>query len=119
MLIFGVMGFLLGAKIPLGPFVIGLSWPTCGRKASQRIDDDCRRHTVRSSLSHSLLFTILAVILLLWPIIGDWMRSEMHHGNDSITGWAFKNENRPIPFSKISRNQFPHLAGVEAAQLHR
>ena len=76
MLIFGVMGFLMEcAKIPLGPFVIGFVLaPLAEEKLRSGLMMTAGDFSPIFTRPLPLLFTILAVILLLWPIIGDWMR---------------------------------------------
>ena len=76
MLIFGVIGFLMEcAKIPLGPFVIGFVLaPLAEEKLRSGLMMTAGDFSPIFTRPLPLLFTILAVILLLWPIIGDLMR---------------------------------------------
>jgi putative tricarboxylic transport membrane protein len=76
MLIFGVMGFLMEcAKIPLGPFVIGFVLaPLAEEKLRSGLMMTAGDFSPIFTRPLPLFFTILAVILLLWPIVGDWMR---------------------------------------------
>lgn len=76
MLAFGVMGFLLEkARIPLGPFVIGFVLAPLGeeklRSGLMMTAGDFSPIVTRP---FPLLFTILAICLLVWPFISERRR---------------------------------------------
>jgi len=76
MLGFGVVGFLLEkARIPLGPFVIGFVLaPLAEEKLRSGLMMTAGDFTPIFTRPFPLAFTLIAVALLLWPIIGDWRR---------------------------------------------
>ena len=82
MLIFGILGFLMEcAKIPLGPFVIGFVLaPLAEEKLRSGLMMTAGDFSPIFTRPLPLIFTILAVLLLLWPIVGDWMRSRKAAG---------------------------------------
>ncbi len=76
MLVFGVLGFLMEkARIPLGPFVIGFVLAPLG-------EEKLRSGLMMTGGDYSpiltrpfpLLFTVMAVILLVWPLIAERRR---------------------------------------------
>ncbi|MCB1491069.1 MAG: tripartite tricarboxylate transporter permease [Rhodobiaceae bacterium] len=76
MLLFGGIGFLLErARIPLGPFVIGFVLaPLAEEKLRSGLMMTAGDISPIVTRPFPLAFTIMAVILLLWPLIGDWRR---------------------------------------------
>lgn len=76
MLGFGVIGFLLEkARIPLGPFVIGFVLaPLAEEKLRSGLMMTAGDFTPIFTRPFPLAFTLIAVALLLWPIVGDWRR---------------------------------------------
>jgi putative tricarboxylic transport membrane protein len=63
------------AKIPLGPFVIGFVLaPLAEEKLRSGLMMTAGDFSPIFTRPFPLFFTIMAVILLLWPIVGDWMR---------------------------------------------
>lgn len=77
MLVFGGIGFLLErARIPLGPFVIGFVLaPLAEQKLRSGLMMTAGDISPIFTRPFSLAFTIAAVVLLLWPIIGEWRRA--------------------------------------------
>ncbi|MDW4497214.1 tripartite tricarboxylate transporter permease [Sulfitobacter sp. D35] len=76
MLIFGVLGFLLEkAGIPLGPFVIGFVLAPLGeeklRSGLMMTNGDFSPIVTRPL---PLIFTLLAVLLLVWPLVSERRR---------------------------------------------
>ena len=76
MLGFGVLGFLLEkARFPLGPFVIGFVLaPLAEEKLRSGLMMTAGDFSPIFTRPFPLAFTLIAVALLLWPIIGDWRR---------------------------------------------
>ncbi len=76
MLLFGVLGFLLErAKIPLGPFVIGFVLaPLAEEKLRSGLMMTAGDISPIFTRPFPLFFTIMAVVLLVWPLINEWRR---------------------------------------------
>ena len=76
MLIFGVIGFLLErAKYPLGPFVIGFVLaPLMEEKLRSGLMMTAGSIEPIYTRPLPLLFLGVALILLVWPLIGEWRR---------------------------------------------
>ncbi|MSU88704.1 hypothetical protein GE300_03600 [Rhodobacteraceae bacterium 2CG4] len=76
MLMFGVIGFLLErAKIPLGPFVIGFVLaPLAEQKLRSGLMMTAGDISPIWTRPFPLAFTIIAILLLVWPIVSDWRR---------------------------------------------
>lgn len=85
MLAFGIVGFLLErARIPLGPFVIGFVLaPLAEQKLRSGLMMSGGDFSPLVTRPFSLLFLIAAVVLLVWPLIGEWRRRRLaatNHG---------------------------------------
>lgn len=78
MLAFGVIGFLLErAKIPLGPFVIGFVLaPLAEQKLRSGLMMTAGDISPIWTRPFPLAFTIIAILLLVWPIISDYRRKK-------------------------------------------
>jgi putative tricarboxylic transport membrane protein len=70
------MGFLMEcARIPLGPFVIGFVLaPLAEEKLRSGLMMTAGDFSPIFTRPLPLFFTILAIILLIWPIVGEWVR---------------------------------------------
>jgi len=77
MLAFGLVGFLLErAKIPLGPFVIGFVLaPLAEAKLRTGLMMTAGSITPIFTRPLSLLFLLIAVVMLIWPLYGEWRRN--------------------------------------------
>lgn len=76
MLIFGLIGFLLErAKVPLGPFVIGFVLaPLAEQKLRSGLMMTAGSITPIFTRPLPLVFLIVSIILLVWPLYGEWKR---------------------------------------------
>ena len=76
MLLFGGIGFLLErARIPLGPFVIGFVLaPLAEEKLRSGLMMTAGDITPIFTRPFPLLFTLIAVVLLVWPLVSDYRR---------------------------------------------
>lgn len=76
MLLFGVLGFLLeSARIPLGPFVIGFVLaPLAEEKLRSGLMMTAGDISPIVTRPFPLAFSIIALILLFWPLVRDWRR---------------------------------------------
>ena len=76
MLLFGVIGFLLErARIPLGPFVIGFVLaPLAEQKLRSGLMMTAGDISPIWTRPFPLAFTIIAILLLVWPIVSDYRR---------------------------------------------
>ena len=76
MLGFGLLGFLMErAKIPLGPFVIGFVLAPLGEeKLRSGLMMTAGDITPVFTRPFSLLFLVVALILLIWPFVSDYRR---------------------------------------------
>ncbi|MFN4170166.1 MAG: tripartite tricarboxylate transporter permease [Pseudorhodobacter sp.] len=76
MLAFGVVGFLLErAKIPLGPFVIGFVLaPLAEEKLRSGLMMSGGDYSPIVTRPFPLIFTLMAVLLLVWPLVSEWRR---------------------------------------------
>jgi putative tricarboxylic transport membrane protein len=77
MLAFGLVGFFLErAKIPLGPFVIGFVLaPLAEAKLRTGLMMTAGSITPMFTRPLSLLFLLIAVVMLIWPLYGEWRRN--------------------------------------------
>ena len=77
MLAFGLVGFFLErAKIPLGPFVIGFVLaPLAEAKLRTGLMMTAGSITPIFTRPLSLLFLLIAVVMLVWPLYGEWRRN--------------------------------------------
>jgi putative tricarboxylic transport membrane protein len=76
MLVFGVIGFLLErARYPLGPFVIGfILAPLMEAKLRTGLMMTAGSITPIFTRPVALTFLIIAIVLLVWPLVGEWRR---------------------------------------------
>lgn len=76
MLLFGALGFLLErARIPLGPFVIGFVLaPLAEEKLRSGLMMTAGDPSPILTRPLPLLFTVTALVLLAWPLVGEWRR---------------------------------------------
>jgi putative tricarboxylic transport membrane protein len=76
MLLFGVIGFLLErARIPLGPFVIGFVLaPLAEEKLRSGLMMTAGDISPVVTRPFPLAFTLTAILLLVWPLVGDYRR---------------------------------------------
>jgi putative tricarboxylic transport membrane protein len=76
MLIFGVIGFALErARYPLGPFVIGFVLaPLMEAKLRTGLMMTGGTITPMFTRPIALAFLIVAIVLLVWPLVGEWRR---------------------------------------------
>jgi putative tricarboxylic transport membrane protein len=76
MLIFGVIGFLLErARYPLGPFVIGFVLaPLMEEKLRSGLMMTAGSIEPVYTRPLPLLFLLIALLLVAWPLIGEWRR---------------------------------------------
>ena len=76
MLIFGVIGFALErARYPLGPFVIGFVLaPLMEAKLRTGLMMTGGTITPMFTRPIALAFLVVAIVLLVWPLVGEWRR---------------------------------------------
>ena len=76
MLVFGVIGFLLErARYPLGPFVIGFVLaPLMESKLRTGLMMTGGSIEPMFTRPLSLIFLLIAIVLLVWPLVSDWRR---------------------------------------------
>ncbi len=76
MLAFGIVGFgLERARVPLGPFVIGFVLaPLAEAKLRSGLMMTAGSLTPILTRPLSLTFLLIAVVLLVWPLYGEWRR---------------------------------------------
>ena len=75
---FGVLGFFLErAKVPLGPFVIGFVLaPLAESKLRTGLMMTAGSITPLFTRPLALSFLLIAVVLLVWPLYGEWRRKK-------------------------------------------
>jgi putative tricarboxylic transport membrane protein len=86
MLGFGLVGFMLErARMPLGPFVIGFVLAPLA-EAKLRSGLMMTAGSIEPIFTRPLpvLFLLIAVVLLIWPLYGDWKRSRAGKVDDTI-----------------------------------
>lgn len=83
--IFGVLGFGLEYfKIPLGPFVIGFVLTPIFEeqlRASLQMGDDGLWDIFTRPYPIALSFVVISLVMLLWPIVGQWRNRNRKSGN--------------------------------------
>jgi putative tricarboxylic transport membrane protein len=86
MLGFGVLGFALErARYPLGPFVIGFVLaPLLEEKLRSGLMMTAGSITPVFTRPLSLVFLLAAVVLLIWPLYGEWKRRTVAHVDDTV-----------------------------------
>lgn len=87
MLVFGLIGFFLErAKVPLGPFVIGFVLaPLAEAKLRSGLMMTAGSITPIFTRPLSLTFLLIAVVLLIWPLYGEWKRRRLPQREIDVT----------------------------------
>jgi putative tricarboxylic transport membrane protein len=83
MLIFGVIGFLLErGKFPLGPFVIGFVLaPLAEEKLRSGLMMTAGDPSPIITRPMPAIFTLIAIVLLVWPLYSDWRRNKKNRNS--------------------------------------